>query len=135
MSVQKISPPESEFETARKHFESWRKTKEYSSTPIPEQLWQEAVRLAGAHSIYQVSKTLGLDYNHLKRRVQRNEGLPQSSENRTDAFVEVSLSAAMPLRECTIELERPDKTRMRLSIKGAVDRNLIDLAKAFWCRS
>lgn len=132
MHAQKAQPSKTEIEKAREHFDSWRRTKEYSSSPIPERLWQEAIGLAGVHSICEISKALGLDYNQLKRRVQRSEALVESPAAQTNAFVELSLSATVPQPEYIIELERPDKARMRMSIKGAVDPHLCDLAKTFW---
>lgn len=133
MKAEKIQPSTTEIEKAREHFESWRRTKEYSSSPIPEGLWHEAIALAGTHSIYEISKALRLDYNQLKRRVQRSEALVESPTDGARAFVELSLSTATP--ECIIELERADKARMRMSIKGSVAPHLMDLAKAFWSRS
>ena len=57
-------------ELIRNQFESWRKRR-HCRSPIPESLWQAAMGLCQEHSIGEVSRTLGLNYNGLRNRVTR----------------------------------------------------------------
>lgn len=133
--MRKRVPPQMEIEKIQEHFRAWRETKPYSSSPIPENLWQEAVELAGTHSIHEICKALHLDFNHLKRRVQQSDAVIETPADQGASFVELSLGLPSQSSECLIELERSDGMRMRLNIKGVVDPHLLDLLKAFWSRS
>lgn len=117
-------------EEVRKKFDEWRRTKEYASSPIPTSLWDAAVELAQAHSLYEISKSLRLDHNQLKRRVQDHGSPGQSPAVCAPQFVELKVAAMSS--DCTIEGERADGARMRLSVKGAMDPHLVEIAKAFW---
>ena len=134
MKAEKSLAPEKALEKVREHFQSWRKTKPYSSCPIPEGLWREAVGLTASHSVHEVSKALGLDYNQLKHRAQRMDPSVEDTGGGADAFIELNFGAVVVSQECVIELEGCDGARMRMSIKGAMDPRLVDLAKSFWSR-
>jgi hypothetical protein len=134
MGIRKNTLAGTNLEKARRHFEAWRSTKEHSSSPIPEKLWREAAELAASHPLTEICQALRLDYNGLKRRIPGNAAVVERPAERTEAFVELNLSTPSALSECVIELEHPDRSRMRLSIKGTPDRSLIDLARALWCR-
>jgi len=68
-------------EAGRLRFERWRRTRTGRSR-IPERLWTSAVRLAGAYGLCRTARTLHLDYNALKRRVER-AGVNDSSAGPT----------------------------------------------------
>jgi hypothetical protein len=55
-------------EAARRRFEFWRSTRQGRGR-IPERLWKSAVKLAAAYGLCRTARTLGLDYNALKRHV------------------------------------------------------------------
>ncbi|MHC4093142.1 MAG: hypothetical protein ACYSVY_23220 [Planctomycetota bacterium] len=55
-------------EALRRRFERWRTTRK-GHAPIPDPLWACAVKLAGVYGLCRTARTLGLDYNALKRRV------------------------------------------------------------------
>lgn len=129
--MRKRVPPKTQLEKVQEHFSTWRETKPYNSSPIPEKLWQEAIELTGSYSIHEICKALHLDFNHLKRRVQESNALAPADQGA--GFVELSLAMPSQSCECLIEVERSDGTR--LSIKGAVDSHLLNLLKAFWSQS
>jgi len=56
------------FAAARQRFERWRTTRRGRGR-IPEGLWMSAVKLASAYGLCRTARTLGLDYNALKKRV------------------------------------------------------------------
>lgn len=130
MKQQAALTTEPTLDEVRRRFETWRKTKEYSSSPIPQPLWDAAIGLARTHSIYEISRSLRLDYNHLKKRV--DETASRSPAPCTPQFVEVSFPPIPTESECILEGERADGARMRLSVKGALDPQMVELAKAFW---
>ena len=55
-------------EAVRRRFELWRSTRQGRGR-IPERLWKSAVKLAAAYGLCRTARTLGLDYNALKRHV------------------------------------------------------------------
>ncbi len=55
-------------EAVRRRFELWRSTRQGRGR-IPERLWNSAVKLAAAYGLCRTARTLGLDYNALKRHV------------------------------------------------------------------
>jgi hypothetical protein len=54
-------------EEVQEQFILWRSTRRCRG-PVPEQLWEAAVRLAEDYSIGQICKVLGLNNRQLKRR-------------------------------------------------------------------
>ncbi len=120
-------------EIIRSQFEAWRKRR-LCRGPIPEPLWQAAVGVCEKHSIYEVSRTLRLNYNGLKNRVtkakDRSPAVGQGSDFR---FVRVDLGAPMPPSECLVEMEAPSGAIMRMSFKGSPrDFDLVELGRVFW---
>ena len=53
----------------RRRFEFWRSTRQ-GRARIPERLWKSAARLAATYGLCRTARTLGLDYNALKKRVE-----------------------------------------------------------------
>ena len=76
-------------ELIRNQFETWRKRRRRRS-PIPEPLWQAAVGLCRERSIYEVSRTLRLNYNDLKDRVaEARDRSPTVKPNPDLTFIKV----------------------------------------------
>lgn len=119
-------------ETGRRRFERWRRTRQGHSR-IPEPLWTSAVKLAGAYGLCRTARTLGLDYNALKRRVAsarpgdslepktvgakavRQETAAQETAT---AFVELVPPQRACLPECIVELENARGAKMHIHVKG-----------------
>jgi hypothetical protein len=55
-------------EEGRRRFELWRSARQGRGR-IPERLWKSAVKLAAVYGLCRTARTLGLDYNALKRHV------------------------------------------------------------------
>jgi len=107
-------------------FHEWRERKKSSKDRIPEILWAEAVKLAQKHSLFCVSKKLGLSYTDLKKRMGKSnrDGMVRSNEE--GDFMEIKVSAPNHpfLREapshCIMELIRGDGSQLRVySTDGA----------------
>jgi hypothetical protein len=133
-------------EAGRRRFERWRRTRRGHSR-IPEPLWTSAVKLAGAYGLCRTARTLGLDYNALKRRVA-SARLGDSPRGKTagakaarqktaaqetaTAFVELVPPERACLPECIVELEDPRGAKMRIHVKGVEAPDLAALSRSFW---
>ena len=128
MSRQWTAPEKPTLEEVRQRFEQWRKHRK-QRTPIPESLWEGAVRLCADHSLCKVSSSLRLDYRVLKRRVcsSRPGGIPESMTS--SDFIALDLNASLP--ECNLEMER-DGATMRMHRKGVIGVYPLALMKACW---
>jgi len=112
-------------EAGRQRFERWRRTRQGHSR-IPEPLWTSAVRLARAYGLCKTARTLGLDYNALKRRVASarpgDSFAPKAVEAKVArqemAFVELVPPQGACLPECIVELEHPHGAKMRIRLTG-----------------
>jgi hypothetical protein len=120
-------------EVVGNQFKSWRKRRRCRSR-IPESLWQAAAGLCREHSIYEVSRTLRLNYHGLKERVVRGkDGSPAIDQPHDLGFVRLDLGVPMTPSECLVEMEAPNGARMRMSFKGVPrDFDPIELGRAFW---
>ena len=112
--------PALSLEEVGKHFEQWRRTKEKGER-IPERLWNEAVGLLEVYSLFEVTRTLRLDWVKLKRRWRSPDAvMGRERAGGAMAFVEIDTSVVdqtpMPSPGgVVIELERADGLRLRLS--------------------
>ena len=128
-------------EAGRRRFERWRRTRKGHSR-IPDPLWTSAVKLAGAYGLCRTARTLGLDYNALKRRVAstrpgdslgpKTVGAKAARQETATAFVELVPPQRACLPECIVELEDPRGAKMRIHLKGAEGPDLAALSRSFW---
>jgi hypothetical protein len=116
-------------ERAKAGFAAWREARR-GSERIPGGLWDEAVRAARQHGVHRVSRELGLDYNHLKRRC----GIIATGHAATASapvFVELDGPAAEAGLACVVELEKGNGTRMRICVRDTVAVDWGKLKEAF----
>ena len=104
-------------EAGRQRFERWRRTRNGHSR-IPERLWTSAVRLAGAYGPCRTARTLRLDYNALKKRVDSAAPYDSSGQETATPFVELLPPQHACLPECIVELEDPRGAKMRIRLPG-----------------
>lgn len=125
------------FEAVRRRFELWRRTRR-GRARIPERLWTSAVKLAATYGLCRTARTLRLDYNALKRRVE-SAGVNDSSvgptskrktrtRSRSNArksardsamtFVELPPLERLGAPECIVELEHPRGAKMQIRLTG-----------------
>ena len=125
------------FEAVRRRFELWRRTRQ-GRARIPEKLWSSAVKLAGTYGLCRTARTLRLDYNALKRRVEsagvngspagpmpkRKTGIRNSPNARKSAqgpamtFVELPVLERCGAPGCIVELDHPRGAKMRIRLSG-----------------
>jgi hypothetical protein len=113
-------------EEVRQRLEDWRKIKKHRQ-PIPKDIWQDAAGLARKHSINTVSKTLRLSYTDLKDRVCG----PSKTKQKSSDFIEIGYGRPSLVPETTIEMENKKGSRLKVSLKGGTDSDLMDLARTF----
>jgi hypothetical protein len=131
-----FSPPtvKPTLEVVRSQFETWRKRRRQRGR-IPEALWQAATELCKERPVYEVSRSLRLNYNGLKHRApEAVRERSRAAEQRSDfGFVRLDLGASMTSSECLVEMEAPNGARMRMSFKGGPgDVDAGELSRAFW---
>ena len=133
-------------EAGRRRFEQWRRTRKGHSR-IPEPLWTSAAKLAGAYGLCRTARTLRLDYNALKKRInsadrhawpgqktarQKTTQQKTAGQEAAMAFVELAPPERACLPECIVELEHPRGAKMRIHLKGAEAPDLAALSRSFW---
>jgi len=91
-------------EGTRRRFERWRRTRKGHSR-IPESLWASAVKAARQYGLNRTARTLGLDYNGLKKRVEATGSGSMSDRGTVATFVELASPASGSSCECILELE------------------------------
>ncbi len=136
------------FAAARQRFERWRATRRGRGR-IPDRLWMSAVKLASAYGLCRTARTLGLDYNALKKRVAsaglntppagprprrkiRTKGSPAAGNLRSTprvskprhqepgtTFIELPPLDRSVVPGCIVELEHPRGAKMRVRLTGS----------------
>jgi hypothetical protein len=115
-------------EEAEQLFEQWRKDRK-RRTPIPAELWKAAISLTGRYSTHKISRYLHLSYNELKHRAGKGKGSMVAGIPAPSRFIELDV---LPATECTIEIEKRGGAKMKISIKGRNNLDLIEFGRAFW---
>lgn len=112
-------------EDVERAFRSWRRGKGAGSPKaIPEELWEQAVALAGVYGPTATAQLLRLNYAKLKHRCER--------EPSNGGFVELAASELSHAGESVVELESAAGSRLRLVLHGASVATVTAAAKALW---
>jgi hypothetical protein len=117
MRSRKTQATPARLEAGRRRFERWRRTRKGHSR-IPESLWTSAVKLAGAYGLCRTARTLRLDYNALKRRLNSARVQGASGQETAMPFVELGPATSAFSPECVVELEDPRGRKMRIHLSG-----------------
>ncbi len=97
-------------EAVQRRFEAWRASRTKRG-PIPEPLWEAAVRLCGHYRITHVCRSLRLSFTELKKRLARSNPEPVQF---------MQLDSGYFTSSWHMECERPDGARLRFSGNGQV---------------
>jgi hypothetical protein len=123
-----------------KGIERWRETREKRS-PMPEELWAEAVKLARVFGVYAISRDLRLNYARLKERVEDEPAGDDEPDGRdaddSIAFVEVGLGACLERpehREVVVEVRSADGFEMTIRLPSQMSMDVGDWVGAFVAR-
>ena len=126
------SPLPAKLARGRRRFERWRRDHKPPAR-LPESLWSLATKLAREYGISRTSRTLRLDYNGLKKRLEflaPDEASPATAP--PPPFLEL-LPAGMPSTvECTLEREDAQGVTIRIHLKGRELPDLAALGRSLW---
>ena len=114
----------------RRGIDVWRWTR-LKRSPMPEELWAQAARLAQSLGVWRVARDLGLCYESLKRRVEEKASRKEPGAVR---FVEVRGSDLMNVASCdgtVVELQATDGMRMTVRLGGGAQVDMMALVAAF----
>ena len=124
-------------EEVRQHLAGWREVRRVGQ-PMPEPLWSEAAALAAEHGVFRVAKSLGLEFNKLKKKVQERDGKPRRARaSKAAGFVELPAAELLGAGSAkasgaVVELFGADGARLRISVTGPAAVDLPGLVAAFW---
>jgi len=131
MEKSNIADRQPSLEEVRDQFEDWRHTRKNRREPIPSQLWKAAVKLSDSYSMHSISKALRLNYSDLKARVDEQFAADKAKALPAADFIDLGCSQNFFESECIVQMQTVCGLKMKMSVKGKVDYNLLQLAKAF----
>jgi hypothetical protein len=108
----------------------WRWTR-LKRSPMPEELWAQAEKLAQSLGVWRVARDLGLCYESLKRRVEEKTSQKEAGAAR---FVEVRGADLMGVASSdgtVVELHATDGTRMTIWLGRDAQVDMTALVGAF----
>lgn len=119
MSLVSHSPAEAELAQLIKRFDHWRQTRATRHDPIPDWLWDQATQLTSQLPLSRVAKRLRLNRQELKKRCSSNRSLsPRPAAALPEpTFIEVKAEPVWLATGMTIDLERPDGTRLHIDYR------------------
>jgi hypothetical protein len=130
MARQRESKAAPELYRVRNSIEVWRRTR-LKRSPMPEEIWAEAMRLARRLGVWRVTSALGLCYESLRRRVEEKSTQTRASAPR---FVEMRASDLVGMARhdgAVVELCATDGTRMTVRLCEGMPVDMTALVGAF----
>ena len=120
-------------EKIEQRFRRWRERRKRGEH-IPPALWAAAVGVAKEHGPHRIAHELRVDYDGLKKRLERAGGKAHAGKVDTQ-FVELlaaSAATAAGMRECVVELENARGAKMCVALNGNGLAGLAGVCSAFW---
>jgi len=110
----------------------WRKHYQ-APTPLPDEIWEEAVEVAAVHGVYQTSRALGLNYANLKKRVEDVRDMVKSPPALPPRPTFIELRTPMPavVGECALEVASRQGARMRVEMRDIPVSGLVTILREF----
>jgi hypothetical protein len=118
-------------EEVQAQFENWRRTRNNRRDPIPSRLWEAAVKLSDSYSINIVAKALRLNYSDLKEHVHERSAGANVKTLPAAGFIDLGCSQSHFESECVVKMQDASGLKIKMSVRGKADFNLLQLAKAF----
>ena len=115
----------------RERFEKWRSTHKQRSR-FPEHLWSLAAKLAREYGLNRTARTLRLDYNCLKKRIESTVSGDTLQTSVGSQFLQLLPSELPAMVECVIECEDAKGTSIRIHLKGRELPDLAAVSNALW---
>jgi hypothetical protein len=135
--VKRKKPPScSELAPLREQVEAWREAKGGAlggSRPMPSEVWEAAVELARRYGPCQIARGVGVDYKTLRLRLAKVVGDPKLVR---PTFVQLpatvdQVAPVTAIAGATIELFRPDGSRMRIHLEAGRGMEAASIVAAF----
>jgi len=115
----------------RERFEKWRSTHKPRAR-FPKHLWSLAAKLAREYGLNKTSRTLRLDYNCLKKRLESTVSGDTSQATVGSQFLQLPGFELTANLECTIECEDAKGAKIRIHLKGDKLPDLAAISSALW---
>ncbi len=129
----------------------WRKHRESGRSRIPQELWDQAVVVAGIEGIHATAKALRFNYDDVKKRFERAQadhgpagcGLAAVSDRAVDeasqaTFVQLQMPSPDGQQRdsrVVIEFTGREGDRMRIDAAPGAGINVVGMVQAFWSRA
>jgi hypothetical protein len=128
MTVQTPLHAEHQLDQLAGQFAHWRQTRTYPHSPIPPELWAQAVALTAVIPASRVAKQLRLRLADLKHQIATRQASPPAVPHFPTSlgFVEVPLPPARPQASSTIQVELHRTDGSRLCIHAAASTLPLD---------
>lgn len=111
----------------------WRRTRAKRS-PMPAELWREAVALARDSGTYSIARAVRVDYESLARRVVEAGANERGGDAARVAFVELTgaqlLGASVPSGP-VVEMTDADGVRLTIHLVGGAPLDVADVVQGF----
>lgn len=132
MAKRKKRPSSAELAPLRERVEAWRGARS-STGPMPTEFWESAVELARRYGPCQIAQGVGLDYKTLRLRLAKAVGDPKVVR---PTFVQLpatvdQVAPVTAIAGATIELFRPDGSRMRIHLEAGRGMEAAGIVAAF----
>jgi hypothetical protein len=114
----------------RRRIDVWRWTR-LKRSPIPEDLWAQATKLAEVLGVWRAAHELGLCYESLKRRVEEKASRKQASAVRFVEVLGAELKDVASSNGTVVELHATDGTRMIVRLGSGAQVDLQALVASF----
>jgi hypothetical protein len=116
----------------RRRFEEWRRSRKGLSR-VPAPLWAAAVKMAGIFGVSRTAQALGVNYNALRKRMERQAavGPTESREIADTGFLELMPPTRAGSCQCMLELENASGATMRVHFRGAEVPDLAGIVRSF----
>ncbi|HEY9162143.1 MAG TPA: hypothetical protein VIS94_13790 [Desulfomonilia bacterium] len=106
----------------------WRKAHR-PHTPLPPELWDQAVNLATRQGLWKTARALRLDYNALKKRADARTSEPATPD--VPQFIEILSPLSGQIAECTLEVISTRGARMLIEMKNVASSGLASIIREF----
>ena len=117
-----------DLEGVRELFEQWRDNRKRGSR-IPGELWQAAISLFPRYTVNRISRTLGLDYEGVRSRVENEK----DGGTKGFRFWELRLSEQQAhIGECRLRAEDGAGRKVELELKSIEAGQLLQLLGGLW---
>lgn len=126
----------------RERVERWRRDRPSRTARIPQEIWDEAVRVVQIEGLHATAAVLRFEYYALKKHVDAAGGgsaLATVSDSHTHGSVESAfVQVQLPRHDAgglVIELTGRGGDRMRIESGDATQLDVVGMAQAFWSRA